>query len=43
MTFSPLNGIEDGNYNGIGLVQIAEIFVTRDFFLWCDTIQLSVE
>ena len=37
MTFSPLDGEEDGKYNGVGLVWISEIFVTQDDFCLCVT------
>ena len=31
MTFSSLDDEEDGKYNGVGLLQISEIFVTQDY------------
>ena len=40
MTFSLLDGGEDGKYNRVGLAQISEIFVTLDdVFLWGDPLR----
>ena len=37
MAFSSLDGGEDCKYNGAGMVQMSEIFVTQDdVFLWDD-------
>ena len=44
MTFSSLDSVQDGKYEGVGLVQISEIFVAQyDSFLWVNTIQQNVQ
>ena len=34
MQFGPLDGGEDGKYDGVGLAEISEIFIIQDDFFF---------